>query len=66
VFEPEGGEQLYEIEVFGSYNLLYAAGGGSYEGIEKVKKEPIEKVMYYLRRVTLEQRGQRRINKKKR
>jgi len=52
--------------VFGSYNLLYAAGGGSYEGIEKVKKEPIEKVMYYLRRVTLEQRGQRRINKKKR
>ncbi len=67
MFEPIAGSKTYsELNDFGAFNLLYAAGDGDVEKIERIKLMPIEKVMYVMNRKKAEDRAQARDMKSKR
>jgi len=68
MFESIPGSKTYhELSDFGAFNLLYSAGEGDVEKIERVKLMPIEKVMYVLNRKQAENRAQaREMQKRKR
>ena len=59
MFRPiPGGKVHAELNEFGAFNLLFAAGDGDVEKIERVKLMPIEKVMYVMNRRKAEERAQ--------
>jgi hypothetical protein len=55
-----GAKVHNELTEFGAFNLLFAAGDGDVEKIERIKLMPIEKVMYVLNRRKAEERAQAR------